>query len=226
MSNIQWDFCNKKAIVVGGSRGIGKGVIESLNNAGAITLEINSANCDIKKKSAIDNFFQKHNGEFDFLINVAGINYTHKIENINFAEWNEVIDTNLRSFYYISKKVLEKMPSGGRIVNISSIAGRHRSIVSGVHYTSSKAGIIGLTKQIAFEVGKRNITVNAVCPSQTRTEMLTQSMTDKEVESLGKTIPLGRIAEVNEVVSAVLFLLADEASYITGTTIDVNGGQL
>ena len=118
------------------------------------------------------------------------------------------------------------MPSGGRIVNISSIAGRHRSIVSGVHYTSSKAGIIGLTKQIAYEVGKRNITVNAVCPSQTRTEMLTQSMTDKEVESLGKTIPLGRIAEVNEVVSAVLFLLADEASYITGTTIDVNGGQL
>ena len=226
MSNIQWSFNNKKAIVVGGSRGIGKGVIDSLKNAGAHTLEINSSNCDIKEKSAIDNFFQKNNEEFNFLINVAGINYTHKIEDIDFDEWNEVIDTNLRSFYYISKKVLEKMPNGGRIVNISSIAGRHRSIVSGVHYTSSKAGIIGLTKQIAYEVGAKNITVNAVCPSQTLTEMLAQSMTAKEIEILGKTIPLGRIAEVQEVVSAVLFLLSDEASYITGTTIDVNGGQL
>ena len=82
------------------------------------------------------------------------------------------------------------MPDNSRIVNVSSIAGRHRSYVSGVHYTSSKAGIIGLTKQVAFEVGSRGITVNAVCPSQTKTDMLLESMNDKQIKELGKSIPL------------------------------------
>ena len=141
-------------------------------------------------------------------------------------EWDEVLDTNLRSFFYIIKKVLEIMPDGGKIVNVSSIAGRNRSVVSGVHYTSSKAGIIGLTKQVAYEVGKRNINVNAVCPSQTRTDMLLESMTEEEIQELGKSIPLGRIAKVEEVVNSILFLCSDEASYITGTTLDINGGQL
>ena len=118
------------------------------------------------------------------------------------------------------------MPNQGRIVNVSSIAGRHRSYVSGVHYTSSKAGIIGLTKQVAFEVAKRGITVNAVCPSQTKTDMLEQSMTKEEIRKLGETIPLNRVAEVSEVVEPILFLCSDGASYITGTTLDINGGQL
>ena len=154
------------------------------------------------------------------------INYTKKIEEIDIDEWDKVLDTNLRSFFYITKKVLEIMPDGGKIVNVSSIAGRNRSVVSGVHYTSSKAGIIGLTKQVAYEVGKRNINVNVVCPSQTRTDMLSESMTEKEIQELGKSIPLGRIAKIEEVVDSILFLCSDEASYITGTALDVNGGQL
>jgi len=118
------------------------------------------------------------------------------------------------------------MDNGGKIVNVSSIAGRNKSVVSGVHYTASKAGIIGLTKQIAHEVGSRNICVNAVCPSQTKTDMLQQSMTEEEIKELGKSIPLGRIAEVQEVVNGILFLCSDESSYITGTTLDINGGQI
>jgi NAD(P)-dependent dehydrogenase (short-subunit alcohol dehydrogenase family) len=114
----------------------------------------------------------------------------------------------------------------GRIVNVSSIAGRHRSVVSGVHYVSSKAGMIGLTKQLAFEAAPFKITVNAVAPSQTMTDMLKDSMTDEQVKNLEANIPLGRIAEVREQVGPILFLLTDAAAYMTGTFLDVNGGQI
>ena len=229
MSNIIWDFTGKTVLVVGASRGIGKGVADFFTSAKADVWSIDSTNCDISNKKSIDEYtFKVFNAisSVDILVNVAGINYTKRINEISFEEWNEVVDTNLRGFFYITKLVLDTMPDGGRIVNVSSIAGRHRSLVSGVHYTASKAGIIGLTKQVAYEVGDRNITVNAVCPSQTKTEMLLQSMSEQEIDDLGKTIPLNRIASVEEVVNSILFLCSDEASYITGTTLDVNGGQL
>ena len=114
----------------------------------------------------------------------------------------------------------------GKIVNVSSIAGRHRSPVSGVHYVSSKAGIIGLTKQLAFEVARRNININCVCPSQTLTDMLKSSMDKKTLKEFAQTIPLNRLATVNEQVNPILFLCSKEASYITGAVIDINGGQI
>tara|TARA_R100000315_G_C5226006_1_gene137063 strand:- start:1001 stop:1363 length:363 start_codon:yes stop_codon:yes gene_type:complete len=114
----------------------------------------------------------------------------------------------------------------GRIVNVSSIAGRNKSIVSGVHYTSSKAGIIGLTKQLAHEVAKDDILVNAVCPSQTMTEMLRDSMDEEQIKELSKKIPIQRIASVDEQSLPILFLCSSAASYISGTTLDINGGQL
>jgi len=225
MSNITWDFDGKVVLIVGNSRGIGKSLFDKFIHGFADVFGINTSNCDISKKENIDKYFNDLES-VDILVNVAGINYTKRIEEIDMDEWDEVLDTNLRSFFYIIKKVLEIMPDGGKIVNVSSIAGRNRSVVSGVHYTSSKAGIIGLTKQVAYEVGKRNINVNAVCPSQTRTDMLLESMTEEEIQELGKSIPLGRIAKVEEVVNSILFLCSDEASYITGTTLDINGGQL
>jgi NAD(P)-dependent dehydrogenase (short-subunit alcohol dehydrogenase family) len=115
---------------------------------------------------------------------------------------------------------------GGRIVNVSSIAGRHKSIVSGVHYTASKYGIIGLTKQLAHEVSQYNILVNCVCPSQTLTEMLSTSMTEEQKNDLRAKIPIRRIATPKEQAIPILFLCSGGASYITGTTLDVNGGQL
>jgi NAD(P)-dependent dehydrogenase (short-subunit alcohol dehydrogenase family) len=118
-----------------------------------------------------------------------------------------------------------KKKNFGRIVNISSIAGRHKSVVSGVHYTASKYGIIGLTKQLANETSKYNILVNCVCPSQTKTEMLEESMTLEEIKKLEKNIPIGRISSVREQAIPVLFLCSEGASYITGATIDINGGQ-
>jgi len=118
------------------------------------------------------------------------------------------------------------MQNGGKIVNVSSIAGRHRSLVSGIHYVSSKSGIIGLTRQIAFEVANRGINVNCVCPSQTLTDMLKESMTENELEKLTHSIPLKRLASIEDQVNPIMFLCSQESSYITGAILDVNGGQL
>jgi 3-oxoacyl-[acyl-carrier protein] reductase len=220
-----YDFSGLQAVVVGDTRGIGKGVSDALKECGADVFGINTSNCDISKKEDIDKWFYDLES-VDILINVAAINYCKRIEDIDFDEWTKVLDVNLRGYYYVIKKTLEIMPNQGRIVNVSSIAGRHRSYVSGVHYTASKAGVIGLTKQVAFEVAPRGITVNAVCPSQTKTDMLEKSMTKEQITELGKTIPLKRVAEIYEVVEPIMFLCSDGASYITGTTLDINGGQL
>jgi len=225
MNNIKWDFSGKVVLVVGDTRGIGKSVVEKFSLSGADVFGINSLNCDISNKKDIDIYFEDLES-VDILVNVAAINYTKTIENISFEEWDKVLNVNLRGYFYITKKVLEIMSDGGKIVNVSSIAGRHRSLVSGVHYTSSKAGIIGLTKQIAYEVGSRNINVNCVCPSQTLTDMLKKSMTKEQQKELSESIPLKRIAKVEEQVNPIMFLCSEEASYITGTTLDVNGGQL
>jgi 3-oxoacyl-[acyl-carrier protein] reductase len=138
------------------------------------------------------------------------------------------MDINLRSFFVICKESvrLMKKQNYGRIVNVSSIAGRNKSIVSGVHYTSSKYGVIGLTKQLANEVSQYNILVNCVCPSQTMTEMLSESMTNEEISALESKIPVRRIATTTEQALPVLFLCSNAASYIAGATIDINGGQL
>ena len=123
---------------------------------------------DINNTEKVDKFLSNIE-KVDFLINVASINYTKKIQEIDLDEWQEVINTNLNSIFYITKQCIEKMESGSKIVNFSSIAGRNRSLVSGVHYTTSKAGIIGFTRQLAYELGPKNINVNCVCPSQTLT---------------------------------------------------------
>jgi NAD(P)-dependent dehydrogenase (short-subunit alcohol dehydrogenase family) len=225
MSNIIWDFSNKNVLVVGSSRGIGKGVVDEFNKSGANVIELESKYCDLRYKEEID-AFTENLPTIDILINVAAINHPRKIEDITWDEWTDVMDVNLRGIFYITQIVLMDMRDGGKIVNVSSIAGRHRSLTSGAHYTTSKAGLIGLTKQIAFQVGERNINVNAVCPSQTDTDMLRASMTKEKLRHLESTIPLGRISSVQEQVHPIMFLCSSEASYITGTTLDVNGGQL
>ena len=118
------------------------------------------------------------------------------------------------------------MKAGSKIVNVSSIAGRNKSIVSGVHYTSSKAGIIGLTRQLAYELGPRGINVNCTCPSQTLTPMLKQSMNEQELNDLTTTIPLGRLATVSDQVGPIVFLCSELSNYMTGSILDINGGQL
>lgn len=220
------DFSNKVVVVVGSSKGIGKGVLETFTELGATVYGISRSNgVDITDKISIDIFFEPLSN-IDFLINVAGINFCKKIEDIEFDEWDAVLNTNLRSFYYLIKKSIPLMKAGSKIVNVSSIAGRNKSIVSGVHYTSSKAGIIGLTRQLAYELGPRGINVNCTCPSQTLTPMLKQSMNEQELNDLTTTIPLGRLATVSDQVGPIVFLCSELSNYMTGSILDINGGQL
>ena len=216
---------NKVVVIVGGSKGIGEGLYNAFIDRDCIVHSISRKNCDITDPDQIDSYFDRL-GKVDILINNAAINYCKPIEEISLNEWNGVIDTNLTSYFYIIKKCLPKMNRGSKIVNVSSIAGRSKSLVSGVHYTSSKAGLIGLTKQLAQELGPRGININCVCPSQTLTPMLKRSMTDEQLSDLESNIPLRRVAQVSEVVKPILFLCSDDASYIHGACLDVNGGQL
>ena len=216
---------NKIVVVVGGSKGIGLGVVNEFKEQQAKVYSISRNNCDISSIESIDKYFKQFN-KIDILINNAAINYCKSIEEISIKEWNEVIDVNLTSYFYIIKKCIPLMKKGSKIVNVSSIAGRNKSLVSGVHYTSTKAGLIGLTRQLAQELGPKGININCICPSQTLTPMLERSMTNKQLNTLENTIPLRRIAQISEIVKPILFLCSDDASYIHGACLDVNGGQL
>lgn len=230
---------NKNVLVVGGSRGIGYGVVKKFNEMGANTFYFSrNKNSDLKSthicvdlindKSIIDGFkkLDKRISSLDILINVAGINYCKNHNEISYEEFNEVLQVNLSSFFLACKESITRMNKGSKIVNVSSIAGRNKSIVSGVHYTSSKAGIIGLTRQLAHELGPKGININCICPSQTETDMLIESMSKKERDNLAEKIPLRRLAKIKDIVNPILFLCSDESSYIHGSCIDVNGGQL
>ena len=149
------DFTDKTTLVVGGSAGIGLKIKEEFQNLGSNVLSISrKEGVDINDTKQVDEFLLQVD-RVDFLINVASINYTKKIQEIDLNEWQEVINTNLNSIFYVTKQCIEKMDSGSKIVNFSSIAGRNRSLVSGVHYTTSKAGIIGFTRQLAYELGPK-----------------------------------------------------------------------
>ena len=216
---------NKVVVIVGGSKGIGKGLYDAFIDKDCIVHSISRKNCDITDPDQINSYFNKLD-KVDILINNAAINYCKPIEEISLNEWSSVIDTNLTSFFYIIKKCLPLMKRGSKIVNVSSIAGRSKNLVSGVHYTSSKAGLIGLTRQLAQELGPKGININCVCPSQTLTPMLEQSMTTRQIDKLSKDIPLRRVAQIDEIVKPILFLCSDDASYVHGACLDINGGQL
>ena len=220
------DFSNKTTIVVGGSRGIGLKVKEKFSSLGSEVHSISrTEGVDISIPEQVDKYLMQFK-KIDFLINVVGINYTKKIQEIELSEWEEVIKTNLTSIFYVTKQCISKMDQGSRIVNVSSIAGRNRSLVSGVHYTSSKSGLIGFTRQLAFELGPKDINVNCVCPSQTLTQMLEESMTKEEQKKLSDDIPLKRLATVDEQVGPIIFLCSELSNYLTGAVIEVNGGQI
>ena len=236
-NDIKFSFDNKTVIVFGGSRGIGGEITRQFVLSGADTFYVSRTSSDIDgathikadilSTKDIERVFSNF-VDIDFVINVAGTNLCEKIGGINEEEWDRVLDTNLKSFFTICKKSVEVMKRNnyGRIVNVSSIAGRNRSIVSGVHYTSSKYGIIGLTRQLSHEVSPYNIRVNCTCPSQTMTEMLMDSMTSEQISELESKIPARRISTTIEQAMPVLFLCSSASDYMFGTVLDVNGGQL
>lgn len=241
----------KTYIVTGSSTGIGEATATKLYNLGNNVI-LASRNLKINKKifknkskyiafngNLFDPIFVKdfiktaYNkfGRIDGLFNIAGSSSDTKIEKITLDEWHRIINDNLTSTFLCSKFVipyLKKNSSKGVIINTSSVAGRNKSLIAGVHYTSSKAAIIGFTKQLAFELSKFSIRVNCVAPGQTDTKMLRSAVKKNKINinNLKKNIPLGRIASPEEIANVMIFLSSDDSSYLTGSVIDINGGVI
>ncbi|MBX3631028.1 MAG: 3-oxoacyl-ACP reductase FabG [Nitrosomonas sp.] len=240
---------NKIALVTGASRGIGQAIALKLGQHGAIVVGtatteqgaetidqyLNKAN--IRGKGVILNVNDANQisnaiatirdqfGEVEILVNNAGITRDNLLVRMKDEEWDDIMDTNLKSAFRLCRTVLRAMMKAryGRIVNITSVVGAIGNIGQ-TNYAAAKAGISGFSKSLAREVGSRNITVNCVAPGFIDTDM-TRSLSEELQQSLIQHVPVGRLGRAEEVASAVAFLASADAGYITGTTLHVNGGM-
>ena len=169
-----------------------------------------------------------HFGKINFLVTSAGILYRSAFTDIHIDEWDEVMDTNVRGVFLCNQGVVKQMlkQGGGRIVNISSVAGRSISLIGGAHYCTSKHAVIGMTRHMARELCQQGIQANAFCPGATNTPMIYDNMSEGEVKELEQRIALGRLAEADEQARVIAFMLSDAASYLNGACLDSNGGSV
>lgn len=244
------DLSDKIALVTGASRGIGQSISMILAQNGAhvvcVSRNVNdvqsvadkithqkfnasAVSCDISDSNnvteLVKDIIEKH-GRIDILINNAGITRDNLLMRMSEDDWNEVVNVNLKAAFTAIKAASRSMikQRSGRIINISSVVGLIGN-AGQVNYAASKAGLIGMTKSVAREFASRGITANCIAPGYVETEM-TNKLTDKVKSSLNEQIPLGRIGNVEDIAYAVAFLASDEASYITGQTLAVDGGMV
>jgi 3-oxoacyl-[acyl-carrier protein] reductase len=244
-----FDLTDKVAVVTGSSKGIGAEIARILaaqgarvvinyrsspDEAQAVLAEIKSAGgeaivlqADVSKseaaqqliKTAIDTY-----GQIDILVNNAGTTRDKLMMSMKDEDWESILQSNLSSVYYCSKAAIRPMMKKrrGRIINITSVVGLAGQ-AGQTNYAASKAGMIGLTKSLAKEVGSRNITVNAIAPGFIPTD-LTNVLSEDRIQVLIENTPLGRLGTLQDVAHAVLFLASDEASFVTGQVLSVDGG--
>ena len=237
------------ALVTGASRGIGKAVALALAAGGATVIGTatsaegaarisdmisaagskgRGAALDVRDAEQIDKLVAEIEREFGavaILVNNAGITQDNLMLRMKDADWDNVLDTDLKSVFRLSRAVLRGMMKArtGRIINITSVVGWSGN-AGQVNYAAAKAGIAGLTRSLAREIGSRGITVNCVAPGFIETDM-TSGLNETQRGELLRQIPLGRLGQPEDVATAVLFLASPEAGYITGSTIQVNGGM-
>ena len=245
------DLSGKIALVTGGGRGIGRATALKLGEAGAkVAVNYNASEAparevadaitaaggeadifkaDVSKAEEVDALASgiiKDWGRIDILVNNAGITRDNLMMRMSQGEWDDVIETNLRSAYFTSRAVLRTMLRNrwGRIVNISSVVGLTGN-AGQANYAAAKAGLIGFTKSLAKEVGSRNITANAVAPGFIETD-ITAGLPDNLKADMLKAIPAERYGQPDDVANVVLFLASDLAAYVTGQVINADGGMV
>ena len=241
----------KTAIVTGGSRGIGHAIAVAFAEAGANVAIIYAGNtaaaeetlkevkakgaqgvtiqCDVADEAAVTAMIKavkEQFGAIDILVNNAGITRDNLLMRMKTGDWQSVIDTNLTGAFHCIKGVTKIMMKQrhGSIINISSVVGETGN-AGQANYAAAKAGLLGLTKSVAKELASRSIRCNAVAPGYIKTDM-TAELPELVIDEMVKTIPLGRVAQPEEVAKAVLFLASDNASYITGQVLNVDGGMV
>jgi len=245
---IKFDLKNKVAVVTGGAQGFGYSISERFIDSGAKVviwdIDENKANEAIKKlntdscsfqKVDVSNFSEIENnlkliedefGKIDIFINNAGITGKNAtIQDYPIEEWNKVIELNLNAVFYCCKAVVPYMMKNnyGRIVNIASIAGKEGNPNAGA-YSTSKAGVVGLTKSLGKELAQKNIAVNCVTPAAAKTRIFDQ-MTKEHIEYMLSKIPRNRFAKVEELASLVTWLSSEENSFTTAAVFDLSGGR-
>lgn len=239
----------KVALVTGASRGLGHAILLRLAKAGATVIGTSTSQTgadlitqtlkehhykgrgyvvDVTDQATIETMLvdlQLDCGSPTILVNNAGITCDDLLLRMSDNDWYQVIDTNLNSVFRLTKACLKGMLKArwGRIINISSVAGSAGSLGQ-VNYAAAKAGMMGFSKSLAQEIASRNITVNVVAPGLIDTDMV-RSLTDEQRRTILDKVPLGRLGQAEDIAAAVGFLASDDASYITGTTLHVNGGM-
>jgi 3-oxoacyl-[acyl-carrier protein] reductase len=249
---MMFDLTDKVALVTGGSRGLGRAIALALARQGAdvgvnyrdkaeaaaeVVTEIRAMgraaiaikgdtsagreSCEAIVKAALDEF-----GKIDVLVNNAGITRDNLIMRMDADQWDSVIDTNLSGPFWMTRAIARPMlkARSGRIINMSSVAGRMGN-VGQANYASAKAGLIGLTKSVARELASRGITCNALAPGVIETE-LTADLNQTARDSILNSTPLGYFGSVDDVAAAAVYLASDEARYITGQVLGVDGGMM
>ena len=238
------DFAGRVAIVTGAARGLGRAAAERLHERGAL-VAVNVRNAsrvsfedwafvvagDIAQPGVPEEIVNKtmqHFGRVDILVNNAALAKSTRFPNLSAEEWRLALEVNMTAPFLLTKAVfpIMKAQKYGRIVNVSSSAGRTVSTLGGAHYTASKAGLLGLTRAAAKELGKFGITVNAVCPGMIDTELTRENASPELLERLAAGYPVPRLGTAREVADLICFAASEEAGYITGASLDINGGDL
>jgi 3-oxoacyl-[acyl-carrier protein] reductase len=243
------DFAGRVALITGASRGLGRAAAARLLERGA-TVAVNVRDLaraeatvrelggssfavpgDLEREGVAESLVERTVAQFgrlDILVNNAALPLTTRFEQITPDEWRRAVEVNLTAPFLLTQAAVPTMKAQryGRIVNISSTAGRMVSTLGGAHYTATKTGLLGLTRAAAKELGVHGITVNAVCPGMIDTELTRESASDERLERITSSYPIPRMGTSLEVADVICFIASEAAGYITGATFDINGGDL